>query len=219
MIIAGGGPRLLFMYIQKLLYFDLWLLCDRRKKRSLMLINDTTTLDLGVVLLQLVVVHAVWANSARSLFRLLWNASGVPQSGVPRQQRCFFTIPRVFLLLVKASSVAKLHWCCWCETHLIFMCDTNTFEEAVKVNLAWNRRVTLSVLESPRCSKVGEKGYINGAAENFRVLFKIPSLVQNIVFESLRLFLQTQSRRNNIKTSWRKCTNAYWIFKKQRFLF
>lgn len=187
MIIAGGGPRLLFMYIQKLLYFDLWLLCDRRKKRSLMLINDTTTLDLGVVLLQLVVVHAVWANSARSLFRLLWNASGVPKSGVPRQQRCFFTIPRVFLLLVKASSVAKLHWCCWCETHLIFMCDTNTFEEAVKVNLAWNRRVTLSVLESPRCSKVGEKGYINGAAENFRVLFKIPCFFSLLWFKTLFL--------------------------------
>ena len=157
------------------------------KKRSLMLINDTTTLDLGVVLLQLVVVHAVWANSARSLFRLLWNASGVPQSGVPRQQRCFFTIPRVFLLLVKASSVAKLHWCCWCETHLIFMCDTNTFEEAVKVNLAWNRRVTLSVLESPRCSKVGEKGYINGAAENFRVLFKIPCFFSLLWFKTLFL--------------------------------
>ena len=67
----GRSQIALYVYIQKLLYFDLWLLCDRRKKRSLMLINDTTTLDLGVVLLQLVVVHAVWANSARSLFRLL----------------------------------------------------------------------------------------------------------------------------------------------------
>ena len=68
------------------------------------------------------------------------------------------------------------------------MCDTNTFEEAVKVNLAWNRRVTLSVLESPRCSKVGEKGYnINGAAENFRVLFKIPCFFSLLWFKTLFL--------------------------------
>ena len=96
------------------------------------------------------------------------------------------------------------------------MCDTNTFEEAVKVNLAWNRRVTLSVCAwiPSLILKLVRKG-INGATENFKVLFKIPcfSLLQNIVFESLRLLLQTHQLS---KTSWRKCTNAYWIFKKSR---
>ena len=79
------------------------------------------------------------------------------------------------------------------------MCDTNTFEEAVKVNLAWNRRVTLSVCAwiPSLILKLVRKG-INGATENFKVLFKIPcfSLLQNIVFESLRLFLQTQQQLN-----------------------